>query len=368
VANVSQANRRQPSSHFVTVIVPTFRHPESLRETLVSLSGMDYPPDRWEVVVVDDGSGDETPDVVAAFTARQPTIRYHAQPNRGVASARNEGARRASGEVLLFVDDDMIVPPSLISDHLAALDHFAPAAISGYRMFAPDLTARLAETPFGRFRLEAEPRQEWGAEPISRDGSFPEICRPHNDGGLTSNNLSMYRSDFFRVGGFDEQFPSVGYEDLELAERAARTGLSCRIHFGILTWHNDRRLTLTQFLDRQRGNARGAVLFACKYPQYRNRSVYRENEPIRRSDPPRLLIKKLAKRAVATRPGRSLLMTLIGALERTAPNGAVLQRLYNIATGVAIFRGIREGLAAYEHKAGVATATLIVDQNVGAHR
>ena len=90
------------------------------------------------------------------------------------------------------------------------------------------------------------------------------------------------------------------------------------------------------------------VLLASKYPdRYRESPLFRENEPIRRDDPPRLAVKKLAKAAMATRPGMAALFGAIAVLERAAPRSWLLQRVYKVLTGVYTFAGVREGLARY---------------------
>jgi GT2 family glycosyltransferase len=336
-----------PEHPFVSIVVPTFRNPGALRETLASLRQLDYQPDRYELVIVDDGSEDETSAVVGADAAELPLVRYHTQDQAGAAAARNQGARLATGEVLIFVDDDMLVPSTLIIQHLRALEAHAPAVISGYREFAPELAARLRRTPFGRFRLEVEPRQEWGEGYEERAGA-PCVEPLSSPAALTANDLAVRREDFFRIGGFDEEFPHAGYEDQEFAVRAAQAGYACLINYELVAWHNDRRLTLREFGERQRRGAMTAVLLASKYPErYRDRALFRENDRISPRDPATVIAKKLAKGVLSTSPGRAALFALVGALERVAPDAAMLRRLFTMITGVYIYIGVREGLTSY---------------------
>lgn len=336
-----------PDQPFVSIVIPTFRNPGPLRQTLESLRQLDYPSDRYEIVVVDDGSRDGTAAAVDAVAGELPPVRYHAQSRGGASRARNQGARLASGEVLIFVDDDMLVPPTLIDHHLQALENHAPAVISGYREFAPGLVAELSTTPFGRFRLEVEPRQEWGEGYEERMRATDIGCRPHPE-GLTANDLAVRRGDFFHIGGFDEEFPHAGYEDQEFALRADLAGFACLINYGLVAWHNDRRLTLREFGERQRRGAMTAVLLASKYPErYRDRALFRENEPVRVADRPVIVGKKLVKTLLSSRTGMAGLFVLVAVLERVAPNGRALRRLYTVVTGVYIFTGVRDGLARY---------------------
>lgn len=332
----------------VSIVIPTFRRPDALRETLEGLERLDYPANRYEVIVVDDGSGDETPEIVRDLQPRYASLVYHGQENGGAARARNQGARLARGEVLIFLDDDMTVPSTLIRQHLAALDCFGPCVVCGYREFAPRLAEALRQTPFGRFRMEVEPRQE-GWEP-DREVSdhLAENCVPHPTGAVTANNFVIRRRDFYQLGGFDEEFPYAGYEDQEFSFRARKAGLCCLVNYGLKAWNNDRRLTLEQFCERQRRGAITAALMALKYPEeWMHVPLLRENEPIVQGDSPALVLKKVAKSLLASRPSRALLFSLGRALERLAPDSALLRRYYLLMCGLYIFRGIREGLARY---------------------
>ncbi|HZS09401.1 MAG TPA: glycosyltransferase family 2 protein [Blastocatellia bacterium] len=347
----------------VSIVIPTYKRPDALAETLQNLLKLDYPTDRFEVIVVDDGSGDETPQVAARMQPAFSTLTCHSQSNAGAARARNEGAKIAGGEVLIFLDDDMIVPPSLIRQHLEALDHFGDCMVCGYREFAPRLAAILNQSPFGRFRLEVEPRQEgWDLEKKVTD-SLVENCVEHKDGGITANNLAVRREDFLRLGGFDEEFPFAGYEDQELAHRARMAGFRCLINYGLKAWNNDRRLTLRQFCERQRRGAITAALIALKYRDlWMQRPLLRENCPIQSDDSLRLIAKKLAKTVLASPAGLAVLYGVVAMLERVRPGSPLLPRIYLMMCGLYIFRGIREGLEQYG-KAGVKPHTAALLNN-----
>ncbi len=138
----------------VSIVIPTYCNPSTLAETIAALGHVDYPRDRYEIVVVDDGSPVDARAQLPRLGGDAPRLRYVRVEHGGPAKARNVGARAAQGEVLLFLDDDMIVPPELIARHLRTLDHFGACLVCGYRVFGPNLTALLEQLPFGLFRFE----------------------------------------------------------------------------------------------------------------------------------------------------------------------------------------------------------------------
>lgn len=90
---------------FFSIIIPTYNRPERLATCIQSLAHLDYSRDRFEVIVVDDGSPMPLEPVVAPFQNKFD-VTLIKQPNAGPATARNTGAARASGQFLVFTDDD----------------------------------------------------------------------------------------------------------------------------------------------------------------------------------------------------------------------------------------------------------------------
>jgi hypothetical protein len=113
--------------------------------------------------------------------------------------------------------------------------------------------------------------------------------------------------------------------------------------------HNDWAVSLDLFCERQRVNSVSDVLLWRKYGErsWRARLV-RESSPVRwASDPPRLILKKMVKCVLATNPGRTALRTACTLAERVAPDTRWNRRAYELAVGISIFLGVREGLVRY---------------------
>jgi len=323
----------------VSFVVPTFRRPDTLRSTLSALLALDYPPGDYEVVVVDDGSDDTTGAVVTGLATTDARIRYHPQPNSGVATARNHGAKAASGELLIFLDDDMLVEPDHIRAHLAVREQYGDCLVNGHWVFSEATGESLRQTPFGRYRmvLEDEIRERFAKVDIGQ-GRF-EIT------SVTAANLGVSARTFAELGGFDERFPYAGYEDQEFSYRAHEAGHRFIYDPAIRLGHNDERVTLEQFARRYQRGAVTAVYLAAMHPEeYAGSPLVLENAPPTEYDPRPLRAKKLLKRAFSAMGGLWLLRAAIGQLEHRAPQSSLLPRLYSMTIGVFIFRGIREGL------------------------
>jgi glycosyltransferase involved in cell wall biosynthesis len=114
----------------VSVIVCSRNRAQSLARALASMSRATRPPDAWEVLIVDNGSTDETPAVVAGFEGSLP-VRRVLEPEPGLSRARNRGVSAAKGEYLVWTDDDVTVDPAWLSAYLDAF-----AAAPGAALFA----------------------------------------------------------------------------------------------------------------------------------------------------------------------------------------------------------------------------------------
>lgn len=192
----------------ISVIIPTYNNRPVLQQALEALLRQTLPADRFEIVIVDDGSTDGTPEMIERLRG-SVQIQYVAQANRGRAAARNVGARAARGRILVFLDSDFWAVPELLAEHHK---HY-PAATSGIGVQGasrthPDAVA----TAFMRARetyLEVPPG------PPGRISLFR----------ISTRNLSLVKSDFLAVDGFDEAFGGYGWEDIELAWRLRARGV-----------------------------------------------------------------------------------------------------------------------------------------------
>jgi glycosyltransferase involved in cell wall biosynthesis len=182
----------------VSVIVPAYNAGATLDHCLAALRAQSRPPD--EIIVVDDGSTDDTPEVARCHGAR--VIR---QANAGPAAARNAGAREARGDLLLFTDADCAPAPDWVERLVAP---FADSAVAG----AKGVYQTTQMEPVARFvQIEYEDKYDRmrGQERID----------------FVDTYAAAYRRDLFlQAGGFDTAFPTASVEDQEVSFRLAQAG------------------------------------------------------------------------------------------------------------------------------------------------
>jgi glycosyltransferase involved in cell wall biosynthesis len=113
----------------ISVIICTYKNPDLLRECLQSVAIQSLPVSEYEILVVDNKSNDETPEVVQSFAKQYKNIRYIFESNQGLSHARNRGIREAAADIIAFTDDDAIIDKhwleSLISVFEQSLDIWA---------------------------------------------------------------------------------------------------------------------------------------------------------------------------------------------------------------------------------------------------
>ncbi|HVU73316.1 MAG TPA: glycosyltransferase [Mycobacteriales bacterium] len=241
----------------LTVIVPTYRRPALLRRCLASLREQTVDARAFTVSVVDDGSGDETPQLLEQLAATMPNLTWAVQPrNAGPAAARNRAVQQSGGALLLFVDDDVVARPELVERHLAL--HAAAAPQDGF-VGRVQWEPTLAVTPFMRWLdgTDLQFRYETGLQPGL-------LASPEE--AFYTCNLSLRREVFEASGGFDERFPYPAYEDIELGWRLGRAGFRLTYAPEALAYHA-RAITLREFTARMEKVAESAVLLQRTHPE-----------------------------------------------------------------------------------------------------
>jgi glycosyltransferase involved in cell wall biosynthesis len=218
----------------ISVIVPTYNRSALLRRTLASLSAQTASRDSFEVVVGDDGSSDDTRDVVTQFAARGP-VRYVFQADEGyrAAAARNAAARAATGDILAFLDTGTLAAPDFVDAHLAAHRGRHRTAVIGYTYGYNPWQPSTELPKLVHDHPAEEVVRRLGTDPGLRDMRDDTLASVHDKPMrlllpwmlFWTCNVSVRAEDFRTVGGFDEAFRHWGGEDLDLGYRLVRDGV-----------------------------------------------------------------------------------------------------------------------------------------------
>jgi glycosyltransferase involved in cell wall biosynthesis len=206
----------------LSVIVPTFNRRTFLPELLESLAGQDYPGEKWEMVIVDDGSADDTVAYLRSDEGPRPVnLTVVEQANGGPATARNNGAKHARGRALLFLDDDMVASPSLVREH--AMAHLEqPWSVVVGHLLLPD-----------------EGREPWVAwEDAQMTRHFEALKSGRRVPGprdFFSGNCSVAADLFNHIGGYDTTLQRT--EDVELGYRLRGAGANFAYRAGADSLH-----------------------------------------------------------------------------------------------------------------------------------
>jgi glycosyltransferase involved in cell wall biosynthesis len=213
----------------IAISITTYQQPDHLRRVLASVAVQRDVAGLFEVVVTDDGSTDETPQVVeqfrrsvsfpVAFTTHRHTT-FH--PGR----CRNEGAAATTAPYLLFVDGDCVLPPDHVRVHL---DQRQPGcATLGYCYRLDEETSRrlteevVRSGQYLHWDYRQQRRRLWWRD---RKMRFYNWLGYPTKSKLAGGNVGVWRSDFELVNGFDENFAGWGQEDDDLGRRLQRAGV-----------------------------------------------------------------------------------------------------------------------------------------------
>lgn len=228
-----------PGKPLFSVVVPTFGRPEQLSACLQALASLDFPRDRFEVIVADDGCPAETERVVRDFS--RLNIQLVKQAHSGPAAARNAGVARARGKYLAFTDDDCAPDRSWLRVLEPILRVSPGAAIGGKTVNSV------------KHSVYSEASQVLIDYLYSYFNGAPAEAR-----FFTTNNMALAAEKFRAIGGFDASFPLAAAEDREFCERWRENGLDLVYVEDAVVYHGH-YLTFRSFCQQHFNYGRGAL-------------------------------------------------------------------------------------------------------------
>ncbi|WP_195262864.1 glycosyltransferase family 2 protein [Clostridium sp. 1001275B_160808_H3] len=256
-----------------SVIIPAYNSKERLYYNLISLNNQDCDFNIFEVIVVDNGSNDNTLEMLQSFKAKFDFKFVRLEKNRGIARGRNEGIRRAVGDILIFHDSDMIASRDFITRHLKNHEEkdIVVCGIPWKRIFT--FYYKELDSNIKNYLAETVPKQDEKPDIIDKsplidvesiiDGSYinksfdldaefmrglKNILKNHNEElkdyhlpwrFFITNNASAERNRVIEVGMFDENIVGYGFEDYDLGIRLYKSGSKFIFDKNILSVHQE---------------------------------------------------------------------------------------------------------------------------------
>jgi glycosyltransferase involved in cell wall biosynthesis len=242
-----------------TIQLCTYNRAALLERVLDACFEQTFDADAYEIVLVNDGSTDATPEVIARARARA-TARFEVinQVNSGLAKGRNAGIARASGERIIFIDDDVLPLPNFVEEHMRSHERAPKAIVRG-----------------GAINVEGFddlPVPIWSIKDYS--GNF-----------FWTTNVSVPLATIREIGGFNESFSEYGWEDIDVGLRLRSRGVRAVFNPKALVYHykpRPRSANVEKMIAQSRAQARTAVQLAAIHSHWRA-YLATGNNPVQRT-------------------------------------------------------------------------------------
>ncbi|MGG6296866.1 glycosyltransferase family 2 protein [Leptolyngbya sp. AN02str] len=242
---------------FLSVVIPTYNRKPILEKCLRSLEYQRLSPNTpiqgYEVVVVDDGSTDGTVDWLQQVNF--PHVRLIQQNHCGPAAARNLGVESAKGDIIIFIDSDLVVLETFLQAHMDALT-------AGYSRLGSDRA----------FTYGSVINTANFDDPTSEPFKVTDFSAAY----FATGNVAIARKWLEKAGLFDTRFQLYGWEDLELGVRLKQLGLQLIKCPEAVGYHWHPPFTLDQIpnlIDKEIQRGRMGVLFYQKHPTWNVRMM-----------------------------------------------------------------------------------------------
>lgn len=268
----------------ISVVILTYNRIEPLRRTLAGLSRQSYPSELFEVIVADDGSSENTIQVIKEFS-KFLDIKYtwHKDVGFTAAASRNNGVHVARNDLIILLDVDMFPSQELLMNYAKWHKNLDKAVLIGPRKYIEMqnfdvqeiLHNKNLETEFKEIitnndvagKIQGKHSVDWRLEIFERTKNLKTEKVPFRT--FASGNVAFSKKQFESIGGFDERFKSWGFEDTELGYRFYNNGLYMVPVMDAWAYHQEPEGGENE-TDRSAGKELSGEIFGNICPYYRH--------------------------------------------------------------------------------------------------
>ncbi len=230
----------------ITIGICSRNRCDILEKTLLSLCDQTIGPDRFEVALVDDGSTDNTRAMVEKLNVPYQ-LNYIYQDHAGLATARNTGILNSSGDLILYIDDDVLAHPELLLEHYKTHQTADRIVCNGWVNHVTE-----------------------AVRPENPEFTMADISTSF----FWTSNVSVKRKHLLEAGCFDEDFTEYGWEDQEVGLRLMAIGLTKKNNYNAIGFHVKKIPTYANIagaINQAHAKARSALIYIQKHPRLRTR-------------------------------------------------------------------------------------------------
>ena len=320
----------------VSVVIPSYNRGKEILDTINRILVSDVSSINFlEIIVVDDGSTEPIEPFLTSceILHNNISLRCIRQENAGVGAARNCGFRAAQGDIILFIDDDILVSPELVHQHIDAHREHPGNVICGFAPFVSCNTPSLNH-------FADEITNYIFSEGLKKDFAAGDIVIS----GQLSIEKQMFKDyDYF----YRDDLTTPAAEEFELSYRLHRLKIPILHAKHIVAIHNH-HLTFSWLCSQQYKYGIGLGEVYVKYPDIIEFTritglLTRFGKP-KLNDMPTVILKKTVKNLLMLGKSRKLLLQMAEKLEKTIPNSSRLNRIYGLTTSAHFWAGLKLGL------------------------
>lgn len=297
----------------VSIIIPTYNRGYILEKCLKALFNQVYPKDRYEIILVDDGSTDGTNRMIASLNP-PCRLKYLKNEKRiGQPKSRNKAIKKAEGEIIIFTDSDIIPVSDFISQHISFHKKYKNIIVNGSLI-------RISN-------LDEIGKKKKGILDISFSS-------------FDTANVSVRKEHLIKVGGFDEDFLPYGFADLELGYRLRKLGLKPKKNPLALGYHYKEPRKIfdpKNMYEKEKMRGISAALYWKKHPTLRVKLTTQAN--------PLFVLSFIGKWLVEKEVGGKIFSSV-----KKNKNKTLFMFLSRLIGCYYYLEGFKEGKARYEKK------------------